>query len=73
VAVKIAAALGVSVEYLVSGKDEKPVHSCNQTIRSIMQILPELTGRDREIVLGLAKVLKDMEERCRQETGDFAP
>jgi len=60
-AVKIAAALGVSVEYLVSGKDEKSVHAYNQTIRSILQILLELTERDRETVLGLAKVLKRQE------------
>jgi transcriptional regulator with XRE-family HTH domain len=64
-AVKIASALEVSVEYLVSGKDKKSVHSYDQTIRAILKILLELTGRDRETVLGLAKVLKEAEERRR--------
>jgi transcriptional regulator with XRE-family HTH domain len=57
-AVKIARALGVSVEYLVTGKDEKSGHSYSQIIRSILELLSELDERDQETVLGLAKVLK---------------
>jgi transcriptional regulator with XRE-family HTH domain len=58
IAVKIAHALGVSVEYLVTGKDEKSVHPYNQIIRSIVEMLLELNERDNEIILGLARVLK---------------
>jgi transcriptional regulator with XRE-family HTH domain len=58
IAVKIAHALGVSVEYLVTGKNQDSPRPYNQTIRSIIEILPELKERDNETILGLARVLK---------------
>ena len=57
-AVKIAKALGVSVEYLVTSKDENPYHLYNNTFKEIFQLLPCLEERDREIVLYLVKALK---------------
>ncbi|MDR0624113.1 MAG: helix-turn-helix domain-containing protein [Treponema sp.] len=58
IAVKIAHALGVSVEYLVTGEDEKPCFLNSQITRSIVEILPELNERDHETILGLARLLK---------------
>jgi hypothetical protein len=61
----IAGELGVSVEYLVTGKDEKSAGSYGQLIRSIIKILLELNTRDKETILGLAKVLKNQSETTR--------
>lgn len=70
IAVKIASALGVSVEYLVTGKDGTgkkeaalPLFDCN--IRSILQIILTLDEKDVKTVLGLAAVLKEQAERGR--------
>jgi transcriptional regulator with XRE-family HTH domain len=61
IAVKIANALGVSVEYLVTGKEEKkqknfPLY--NHNIRSIIEIILKLNEKNNEVILELAKVLK---------------
>jgi transcriptional regulator with XRE-family HTH domain len=61
IAVKIAGALGVSVEYLVTGKEQTGQNSVlvyNHTIRSIVQILSTLDEKDNEVILELAKILK---------------
>ncbi|MDR0876530.1 MAG: helix-turn-helix domain-containing protein [Treponema sp.] len=58
-AVKIAGALGVSVEYLVTG--EKPREEDAQPaakVRSILQILKGLNDNDQDILLGIAQVLR---------------
>ena len=57
-AVKIAKSLGVSVEYLVTGKDENAYHLYNNTFKEIFQIIPCLDERDKEIILCLVKALK---------------
>jgi transcriptional regulator with XRE-family HTH domain len=59
-ALRIAEALGVSVEYLVTGHDSraKPLSPANPSIRLVLQILEELDDEGRETVLGLARVLK---------------
>jgi transcriptional regulator with XRE-family HTH domain len=73
IAVKIADALGVSVEYLVTGKEANngaAVPTFNHTIRSIMQTALELNEKDRETMLGLGRVLKTQAEKTdtpRQE------
>jgi len=60
IAVKIAAALGVTVEYLVTGRNlKKPDILLDHNIRSLMKILPELNGKDIETILGLSKILKN--------------
>jgi transcriptional regulator with XRE-family HTH domain len=59
IAVKIANALGVTVEYLVAGhENEKSDKLFDHNIRSIIQILLELNEKDIETVLGLSKILK---------------
>jgi transcriptional regulator with XRE-family HTH domain len=59
-AFRIAEALGVSVEYLFSGKDSraKPLFPANPSIRQILQILEELDDKERETLLDIARVLK---------------
>jgi transcriptional regulator with XRE-family HTH domain len=74
IAVKIANALGVSVEYLVTGnkvKNEPVLQSLNHNIRSIIQIILEFNEKDIEIMLGLAHVLKKQAEKSdlRSNTG----
>jgi transcriptional regulator with XRE-family HTH domain len=68
-ALRIAEALGVSVEYLVSGHDSraKPLSPANPSIRLILQILEELDERSRETLLGLARILKKQNEAWRAE------
>ena len=58
IAVRIANALGVTVEYLVSGKEIKQEKVFDYNIRSIIQILPELNDKDIETILGLTRILK---------------
>ena len=62
IAIKIAEALGVTVEYLVSGQEVKKQES---NIGTIIQILVELCERDLETVLSLSKILKNREESVR--------
>jgi transcriptional regulator with XRE-family HTH domain len=61
-AVKIAGVLGVSVEYLVTGKEGGKGPVFNHNSRSIMQIVENLNGKDLETLLGLARVLKKQSE-----------
>jgi len=59
-AVRIADVLEVTVEYLVTGQDKnKQDKISDHTIRSIIQILPELNERDIKTIYGLAKILKN--------------
>jgi transcriptional regulator with XRE-family HTH domain len=60
-AVKIANTLGVSVEYLVTGKEEKnlePSLLYDPSIRSIVQLVLQLSKRDNQVILELAKIFK---------------
>ena len=60
IAVKIAQALGVTVEYLVTGKEAKKQDKLlNHDIRSIIQILTELGEKDIKTIHILSKILKD--------------
>jgi transcriptional regulator with XRE-family HTH domain len=67
VAIKIAVALGVSVEYLVTGREERreqgsfPIY--NHQIRAILRIMPNLSKKDNEILLELAKILQKQSEK----------
>jgi len=64
IAIKIADALNVSVEYLVTGKENKKHDKLfDHNIRSIIQILPELNEKDIEIILGLSKLIKKQTEK----------
>jgi len=60
IAAKIANALEVTVEYLVTGQEiKKQDKSLDHNIRSINQILLELNEKDIKTILGLAKILKN--------------
>ena len=60
VAVKIAGLLGLSVEYLVSGR-ELQKHENN--IAVIIQILAELGEKDIKTILAVSKTLKTQAEK----------
>jgi len=60
VAVKIAKALGVSVEYLVTGEEnqlEKPV--LGPEIRALIQNFKLLRENDRKMVIAIAQLFKN--------------
>ncbi|GHU72150.1 transcriptional regulator [Spirochaetia bacterium] len=60
-AVKIARALGVSVEYLVTGQkpqEEELAVLSGPKVRSILQILKALDDEDQDIMFGIAQVLR---------------
>jgi transcriptional regulator with XRE-family HTH domain len=60
-AVKIARALGVSVEYLVSGQQEQReeiVILSNPRLRYILALLEDLDEKGQDIMAGIAQVLK---------------
>jgi transcriptional regulator with XRE-family HTH domain len=60
IAAKIANALEVTVEYLVTGQEiKKQDKLLDHNIRSINQILLELNEKDIKTILGLAKILKN--------------
>ena len=64
VAVKIAKALGVSVEYLVTGEEnpqEKP--AIGHEIRALIQNFKLLSENDRKMVLGIIQVFKNLRNR----------
>jgi transcriptional regulator with XRE-family HTH domain len=66
IAVKIADALGVSVEYLITGKEAKSTDalpSFNPAIRSIIEIILKLDERALETMLSLVRVLKKQAEK----------
>ena len=64
IAAKIAAALGVTVEYLVNGQEiRKQDKLLSYNVRSVIQILTELSEKDVETVLGLSKVLRTQTEK----------
>jgi transcriptional regulator with XRE-family HTH domain len=66
IAVKIANALGVTVEYLITGQENKKQdYLLDHNIRSIIQILIELNEKDIETILGLSKILKNQSEKSK--------
>jgi transcriptional regulator with XRE-family HTH domain len=60
-AVNIAKALGVSVEYLVTGEDvikDRPISSLHDDIQEIVLVSERLNYKDRFIILNLARILQ---------------
>jgi transcriptional regulator with XRE-family HTH domain len=60
-AVKIAQALGVSVEYLVTGKDDrlrKELKETSKDIRIIAQLAEQLDDEKRQFVIDFVKWIK---------------
>jgi transcriptional regulator with XRE-family HTH domain len=73
-AVRIAQALGVSVEYLVTGSESQtknPLASLRPDFRSLSQLTDQLPKKDRLFVLEtakhLAEFLKDKNKKMRNE------
>ena len=65
-AVKIARALKVSVEYLVTGQDSCPVRPViGSSVRSLIKVADSLDKEYCEVVLGLAEDLKKLQEQRR--------
>ena len=62
-AVSIARALGVTVEYLITGTDtpatDHPASSLHSDVQKIVLVAERLNSRDRNIILSLARLLKD--------------
>ena len=63
-AVRIAGALGVTVEYLITGHEGQEHNNppLAPDPRVVLKNLESLNKRDRKIVLNLIKSLKEMEE-----------
>ena len=63
-AVRIARALGVTVEYLITGREqqERNTPPLSPDPRVILKSLESLNRRDRNIVLTLIKSFKEMRE-----------
>jgi transcriptional regulator with XRE-family HTH domain len=61
-AVRIAAALGVTVEYLVNGQDENRDHPApffsSPQKRSLLRVYDELMPEDQKLALDFVKLLK---------------
>ena len=63
-AVKIARALGVSVEYLVTGEEERPdKSSLGPEIRSLVQNFKLLNEDDRKMVTSIMQLFKNRRQR----------
>ena len=64
IAIKIANALGVTVEYLVTRSESKKQNKLlNHNIWSIINLLIDLNEKDIEIICGLSKILKNQSEK----------
>jgi len=70
-AVSIARVLGVSVEYLMTGKNAKVDMSYSvlpDDIKEIVTVLRKLKPKDRYIILNLSQILKNS---SKNNTSDF--
>jgi transcriptional regulator with XRE-family HTH domain len=64
IATKIANALEITVEYLVTGQESKKQDKLlDHNIRSIVNLLYELNEKDIGTILGLSKILKLQSEK----------
>jgi len=63
---KIAQALGVSVEYLVTGKEgkrNKEVHEINNDVQIIARLAEQLDDEKRKFVIDFIKLIKTHEKK----------
>ena len=68
-AVKIASALGVSVEYLVTGREGKIGKTqppLSPEMRILVDIAEKLSPKNRRLAIKLVRVLKEQEEEGRK-------
>ncbi|WP_232616751.1 helix-turn-helix domain-containing protein [Treponema primitia] len=60
IAVKIAHALGVSVEYLVTGEENSPKKSSlDPEIQTLVQDFKTLDGKDRKMIYAIVQLFKN--------------
>lgn len=66
-AVKIARVLNVSVEYLVTGQDSRPVPSAalRSPVRNLVEVAENLDKEYCKVVLGLAEALQKLQVQGR--------
>ena len=74
-AVRIAEALGVTVEYLVTGKEQQEYKNTPLVPdpKVIVKCLESLNLRDRKIVLGVITTLREIKDAERKALGNEAP
>jgi transcriptional regulator with XRE-family HTH domain len=60
---KIAQALGVSVEYLVTGKESKPSKESNKDVRNIARLSKQLDDEKRQFVIDFIKWIRDRKNK----------
>ena len=65
-AVKIARALGVSVEYLVTGTDGKTQPHLPPDMRLLVDIAEKLSPKNRRLAIKLLKTLKEQEDEGKK-------
>jgi transcriptional regulator with XRE-family HTH domain len=65
IACKIAGALGVSVEYLATGRDRQVPRWHNRRLRSLVDAFFELDPRGQDTLCALASVLKKQSKSQR--------
>ena len=66
VAVKIARALGVTVEYLVAGEEITPVKSSiSPEISGLIQNFKFLSAEDRKIIVTLTQLIRDRDKKAK--------
>jgi transcriptional regulator with XRE-family HTH domain len=63
VAVRLAQELGISVEYLVTGKEPDESSSMPADERTLLEIFKKLDSRDRSVVMKLAQFLSGGKEQ----------
>ena len=69
VAVKIAQALGVTVEYLVTGEEKTNVKlPINPEITGLIQNFKYLKPEDRKIIANLTQLIRDRDKKKSNET-----
>jgi transcriptional regulator with XRE-family HTH domain len=72
-AVSIAKALGVSVEFLVTGKDtvkDRPLSSLHSDIQEIVLVSERLIPKDRFIILNLARLMQKSYSQTGKKVSD---
>jgi transcriptional regulator with XRE-family HTH domain len=72
-AVKIAQALGVSVEFLVTGRDTikgRPLSSLHNDVQEIALVSERLHPQDRFIILNLARIIQKANSMNREKMPD---
>jgi len=71
VAIRIAEVLGVTVEYLVTGRERNNPQPVSDS-KVILKSLESLNTRDRKIVLSVIKTLKEIKDAERKALGNEA-